>query len=274
MKIIFFGSGYYTIPIVEKLNNHGLVLVVTTEPQGEFINYLKKESINYIYSKLKDQKDIKQIEELKPDLGILASYGAIIPKEILNLFPKGILNIHPSLLPKYKGPSPVQFTILNGDKKTGTTIIKLDEKVDHGPIIFQEEISLFGNETLKNLTEKLFNLGAEMIIKIVRKIEDGLEVKETIQDSSTEIFTKKIEKKDGLINLDNPPLPDLLERMIRAFYPWPGAWFHAKLNGAERIIKLLPNKQIQVEGKNIMTFRDFENGYPDGQEILAQLSLV
>src|SRR3989344_28486 len=277
-RVFFFGSGYYTIPIVEKIKEHGLVLVVTTDPAGEFVDYLKKENIPYIYSKLKKEEDILRIKGVEPDLGILASYGAIIPREILYLFLKGILNIHPSLLPKYKGPSPVQYAILNGDTKSGTTIIKLDEKIDHGPIVEQEEIALFGNETLKNLTEKLFTIGREMIIEIVQKIEDGLPIKETKQDSFGEVFTKKITKDDGFINLDSPPAPDQLERMIRAYYPWPGVWFHAPSLArgtlANKIIKLLPQGKLQVEGKNIMSLKDFENGYPEGQEILKKLNMA
>src|SRR3990167_8072935 len=113
-RIVFFGSGYYTLPIIEKLKDEGLVLVVTTEPQGKFIDYLKKHNIPFFYSKFKNPEDIKRIEELKPDIGILASFGAFIPQKVIDLFPLGILNIHPSLLPQFKGPSPIQYTILAG----------------------------------------------------------------------------------------------------------------------------------------------------------------
>ena len=141
-RVVFFGSGYYTIPIVEKIKEHGLVLVVTTEPAGEFVDYLKKENIPYIYSKLKKEEDILRIKGVEPDLGILASYGAIIPREILYLFLKGILNIHPSLLPKFRGASPIQFNLIEEPEKLGVTIIKLDEKMDHGPIILQKEVCI------------------------------------------------------------------------------------------------------------------------------------
>ncbi len=273
-RIVFFGSGYYVIPIVEKLREHGLALVVTTEPEGEFINYLEKQTIPFIYSKLADESATKKIKELKPTLGILASYGAIIPKKVIELFPLGIFNIHPSLLPKYKGPSPVQYAILNGDKITGTTIIKLDEQIDHGPILLQQKIDLNGSETPENLTEKLFSLGADMIIKIVRKIENGLEIEEKIQDHSREIFTGKISRQSGFIKLTEPPQQPQLDRMIRAFYPWPGVWFRTDLNGRAKIIKLFPEEKIQVEGKSVMKYQDFINGYgEEGKNLLSKFTL-
>ncbi|PIT89057.1 MAG: hypothetical protein COU27_02350 [Candidatus Levybacteria bacterium CG10_big_fil_rev_8_21_14_0_10_36_7] len=271
-RIIFFGSGYYVIPIVEKLLQHNLLLVVTTEIEGKFVNYLRSNNIPFVQSKLKAPEDINKITELTPTLGILASYGAIIPTAVIDLFPNGILNIHPSLLPKYKGPSPIQYAILDGAKKTGITIIKLDDQVDHGPIILQKETSLDNTETLKNLTEKLFFSGAEMIQEIIQKLENGLSLKKKVQASIQTEFTQKIKKQDGYIDFDNPPSSIELDRKIRAFYPWPTVWFKTKLNGSEKLIKLLPHKMIQVEGKNPMNLKDFANGYSQGEEILQKLS--
>lgn len=274
-RIIFFGSGYYVIPIVEKLLERGLKLVVTTEVEGKFVTYLEKNNIPFIQSRLKDKKDIEKIEQLKPTLGVLASFGAIIPKKIIGIFPNGIFNIHPSLLPKYKGPSPVQFTILNGDKKSGTTIIKLDDKVDHGPILGQIEISLNGDETMLILTEKLFFLGASLIEKIIQKLEKGLELQEIHQDHKFEIWTQKIIKKDGSIDLNKPPGSGDLDRKIRAFFPWPGVYLTASLGGEKKYIKLFPQEKIQVEGKNAVSYKDFINGYGnDAKDILEKLKLV
>ncbi len=273
-KIVFFGSGYYVIPIVEKLLEHNLLLVVTTEVEGKFVQYLKDKQIPFIQSKLKSGEDIKKIIDLNPTLGILASFGAIIPKKIIGLFPLGILNIHPSLLPKYKGPSPVQFTILNGETSSGTTIIKLDDKVDHGPIVAQEETKLDGTETLQNLTEKLFLLGSDMITKIVQNIEKRLKIREIQQGEKNESWTKKIVREDGKIDISNSPDATLLNRKIRAFYPWPGVYLTASLAGNQKKIKLLPFGKVQVEGKKPMTYKDFINGYgKDAEEILGKLGL-
>ncbi len=278
-RIIFFGSGEYTIPVIEVLREFDLRLVVTTEKDGPFIKYLRENNIPYSNKKLTPHSSL--ITHHSPTLGVLASYGAILPKEILDLFPEGIINIHPSLLPKFKGPSPIQSTILAGETETGTTIIKLDEQVDHGPIIKQDKVSLVGDETTQGLKNALFTIGSYMIGSIIEKLEinqglslmQGETLKVTPQDHSKESFTEKITKQDGFIDFSNPPSPDELDRKIRAFFPWPTVWFKTKINGKEKLIKLFPEKQIQVEGKRIMNFKDFINGYPEGKEILKQLKL-
>ena len=274
-RIVFFGSGYYVIPIVEKLLKHNLLFVVTTEIEGKFVNYLKSNNIPFIQSKIKTSEDINKITELAPTLGILASYGAFIPQEVIDLFPLGIFNIHPSLLPKYKGPSPIQYTILNGEKEGGVTIIKLDDEIDHGPILAQKTIPLDGNETLQTLTEKLFTVGSEMIEEIVHKIENGLVIEGKEQIHKNEIFTQKIKKTDGLIDLNKVPNTEDLDRKIRAFFPWPGVYLNVSLGGKTKILKLFPQKKIQVEGKREMSYKDFINGYgKEADEILKQLSLA
>jgi methionyl-tRNA formyltransferase len=281
-RIIFFGSGEYTIPIIEVLREYDLRLVVTTETEGPFIKYLKENKIPFLSSHVKDQKDLDQLKKEEPTIGVLASYGAILPQSILDLFPEGIINVHPSLLPKYKGPSPIQSTILAGETETGTTIIKLDDQVDHGPILMQDKVSLIGDETTQGLKNALFTIGSYMIGSILEKLESsngGLtsrgetSIRLSPQDHSQETFTEKITKQDGYIDFENPPSPDELDRKIRAFYPWPTVWFKTKINGREKLIKLFPEKQIQVEGKRIMSYKDFINGYPEGKEILKQLSL-
>lgn len=273
-RIIFFGSGYYVIPIVEKLLKHNLLLVVTTEIEGQFVNYLKSKNIPFIQSKLKASEDINKITDLAPTLGILASYGAFIPQEVIDLFPLGIFNIHPSLLPKYKGPSPIQYTILNGEKEGGVTIIKLDDEIDHGPILAQKTVLLDGKETLQYLTEKLFKLGSEMIEEIVQKIENGLIIEGKEQIHKDEVFTQKIKKTDGFIDLKSIPNTEDLDRKIRAFFPWPGVYLNVSLRGKTKILKLFPQEKVQVEGKREMHYKDFINGYSEGKEILKKLNLV
>ncbi len=274
-NVIFFGSGDYVIPIVEKLKNYNLQLVITTEKTGPLTQFLQKENIPFLQSNFKNEADIQQIASLHPTIAILASYGAIIPKRVIDLFPLGILNIHPSLLPKYKGPSPIQTTILKGDTQTGVSIIKLDEQVDHGPILAQEVVQLRGDETSKSLIHSLFAKGAEMIESLLGKIEAGETLTATSQDHSKEVFTVKMSREDGFIDFHNPPSSEQLDRMIRAYYPWPGVFFTAKIGGKEKRIKLLPDKKIQIEGKREMNFKDFMNGYqPEGQQILEQLQLL
>ena len=173
VNVVFFGSSKFVIPIIEALKgNFELSLVITTDHglNNPIASYCKKYKLHYyIVMEYRKQKSeiIKITRGTKATLGILASFGVIIPNEILNIFPKGIINIHPSLLPKYCGPTPVQTAILNGDKTTGVTIIKLDEQVDHGPILAQVEEPIFENDTSESLYARLFKLGASSIVSTI-----------------------------------------------------------------------------------------------------------
>lgn len=275
-KIIFFGSGEYTIPVVKKLLNHGLDLVVTTEKTGELINFCKKNGIEFISVSSASDLTTHKSEIINHSLGVLASYGAIIPSEILNLFEHGIINIHPSLLPKHKGPSPIQYTLLNGEKTTGVTLIKLDSDVDHGPILSQKKYELKGTETTKDLLDTLFELGAEMVEELVIKLENSEKLSETPQDHSNESWSYKITKQNGFIDIKKLKANSYkLQAMIHAYYPWPGVWLKTRIKNQDKLIKLLPNNKIQVEGKNVMSYKDFENGYgKEGKEIVEKLTIA
>lgn len=233
MKVVFFGSGDFVSPVIETLKkNFDLAQIVTTQ------NELSESGV----------------------LGIIASYGRIVTKNVINSFPYGIINIHPSLLPKYRGPTPVPTAILEGEEKTGVSIIKIDEEVDHGPILIQKEEKISPEDTSETLLNRLFKIGAELLPNVIeRYIKGGIELVE--QDHNLATFTKALKKEDGFIDLENPPPPDLLDRMIRAFYPWPGVWFKTKLGEQNRIVKLLPGQKIQVSGKKPMQYKDFINGY-------------
>lgn len=273
-KIVFFGAGDFVIPVVETLRNQRLILVITTETTGKFIEYLTSNNIEFVSGRLLDEGVIKKLQALHPGVGILASYGALIPQEIIDLFPLGILNIHPSLLPKFKGPAPVPYTITAGEAETGVTIIQMDDKLDHGPIVAQERMLLQGNETSQELLELLFLKSAEMVQKIVQDINSGLKIESNPQDPNNESWSEKLEKEDGKIDLNNPPKSDELDRKIRAFYPWPGVYLTASLSGKEKKLKLLPQGRVQVEGKNPMSYSDFINGYGmEAEEILNKLQL-
>jgi len=213
--------------------------------------------------------DFKKIKELKPDLVIIASYGKIIPKDILEIPKYGCLNIHPSLLPKYRGPSPIQTTILNGDKKTGVTIILMDEKIDHGPILGQRELefSIF-NFQFSKLHNKLAELGVKLLIETIPKWIKG-EIKPKLQDESKATYTKILKRQDGKIDWSKPAQE--IERQIRAFNPWPGIFTFIKHKNKKLRVKILQAeiskdnkliiKKLQPEGKRPMTFEEFKRGY-------------
>ena len=149
----------------------------------------------------------------------------------------------------------------------------MNEKVDAGNILSQKEYELKPDETTNSLLTKLNTLGGEIIISAIEDfIKGGLKLVK--QDESKASYTKILEKKDGFVDIDNPPSSEKIDRMIRAFYPWPGVWTKWKMeNGKWKIIKLLPGQKIQVEGKNPMNHKDFLNGYPRGKSILEKLNL-
>lgn len=274
-RIVFFGTDDFVIPVLERLTSHDLVLVISNNPTGGVAKFCEKNNIPYTISNLKDVKTVEKIKALNPTVAILASYGAIIPNSVISLFPNGIINVHPSLLPKYKGPSPVQFAILHGEITTGVTIIKLDSQVDHGPVLAQQKYDMTGNKTAPELLLTLFQIGADLIDELITKLENGQTLEETMQDHSQESWSKMIKKTDGMIDINDPQTTTYkLQNMIRAYHPWPGVWFRTILNGQEKLIKLLPENKIQVEGKNIVTYKDFINGFgEEGKEIIEKLEL-
>ena len=155
------------------------------------------------------------------ELFIVAAYGKIIPNEILKIPQYGVLNIHPSLLPKWRGASPIQSAILNGDSETGVSIIKLDEQMDHGPIVAQEVIPLAPDSTYPKLHDELAKIGAKLLIESLPKYLSG-EIKPTPQDDNHATFCKQFRKDDGRVNWSRPAIE--IERMVRALNPWPSVW--------------------------------------------------
>ncbi len=209
------------------------------------------------------------------DLAIVAAYGKILTKEELNAPKYGSINIHPSLLPKYRGPSPIQEAILNGDKVSGITIIKMDEEVDHGPILYQEEMELSDKDTFDTLSKKMFLRSAEVLPEVIEDFVRG-RIQPRLQRHAIATHCNRLTRDSGYFDINNPPSPEILDRMIRAYYPWPGVWTRwfpsAKASGDKngKIVKLRPavpesgnGGVIQMEGKKAIPLRDFLNGYPD-----------
>lgn len=251
MKIVFFGTPVFVEPVIKVLDEKFDLVAVIKKP-ADFNNEF-----------------LKELVQLQADLFVVAAYGKIIPEQVLDIPRLDSINIHPSLLPKYRGPSPIQSAILAGDKKTGVTFIKMDEKVDHGPIIYQIEDDIKPDDTFESLANRLFSKAAEKIEDVIKGYEKAKYAE--LQDENQVTFTKLYKKEDGFIDLKSPPKN--LEKMIRAYHPWPGVWTKFELTGKEVIIKLLPGDKIQVEGKKPMTYKDFINGYEKGEEFLNMLDL-
>ena len=193
-------------------------------------------------------------------LSIVVAYGKIMPEEILNIPKLGSINIHYSLLPKYRGASPVESAILNGEVETGVTIQKMEYKMDSGPILAMERVSIFPDEKASDLRKRLIKIGGELLVKILPDLIEG-KTKEVSQDESQATFCKKIKKEDGLVNL-GAELPSVLYNKFRAYATWPRTFF---FQNEKRIIitdATLENNQFVIkkvlpEGKKEIDYKNF-----------------
>lgn len=274
INFAFFGTDFFAVKVLEELKNQGLLpkVVVTTidKPKGRKLVLTPTETkvwaiennIEYIEVKKLDSDFYQKLSSLNLELSIVASFGKIIPKNVLDLPKFGTINVHPSLLPKLRGPSPLQTAILEEDE-TGVSIMKLDEEVDHGPILLQEKINIEWPPYEDELASASAKLGGSMLSKVIDKILSN-ELVEIEQDHSKATFTKKIEKVDGLIDLKDSPEKNL--RKIRSFCVWPGAYFFDEDNKRIIVKKAhiedgkLVLERIIPEGKKEMSYADFLRG--------------
>lgn len=302
-KIVFFGTPRFGAVILEglakskfkpcllvtkkdRLGNRGKIAIPETKiiAQKHKIKILQKEKKDEIY---------KELKKISPDIIIVAAYSKILPENIINLPKYGSYNIHPSLLPKYRGPSPVQFAILSGDEKTGVSIFKMNEKMDEGDIIAKKEISIFPQDTSFSLLDKIAALSLSLLLETIPKIISK-DVKLEKQDDKKATYSKIIRKEDGKISWDKTAKE--IERKIRAFTPWPGVFTFWKKNDKSFLrIKIIESeaikeenfkegevfkskdkfpavkckegalilKKIQIEGKNPVSGKDFLMGNND-----------
>ncbi len=222
----------------------------------------KKLDIPVVFWKSADQI-YQKLKSSKLDLVIVAGFGEILSEKILNLPKYGILNIHPSLLPKYRGPSPVKQTILDGAKETGVTIIRLTKEVDAGPIIGELAVKLSGYEDAQVLLSALSSVGAEILLDVIPYYVTG-DLKPQEQEHKSATSTKTLNREDGLITKDDTA--ETIERKIRAFYGWPYAY---TFSDDKRILLLrshlndlgkLVLDKVKPEGKREMTYDEFKHG--------------
>lgn len=237
MKIVFFGSPVLALPSLKKLleTDHSIDLIITQpdRPSGRGKKLMpcpvKKTALDLnipYYQPLKIRKDeiaLDKIKEIEPDLNVVVAYGQIIPASIIYLPRYNSLNVHFSLLPKYRGASPVQKALLDGEAKTGITIFELNEKMDEGDILVQEEINVFPDENAAELEARLAQKGADLLIKAIAQID---KLKHRKQDHSQATYAPKIRKEDGKIDWTKNSL--CIERRVRAFTPWPSAYAFLK----------------------------------------------
>ncbi|HSW47538.1 MAG TPA: methionyl-tRNA formyltransferase [Candidatus Saccharimonadales bacterium] len=296
MKIIFFGNTRFSLIGAKIIHSKfGLSQIVTLPDRPDkkgrptpnpLKSFAIENNIPYLLVDKITHETIETISDLNPDFLIVEDYGLLLPDALLKLPKYESLNIHHSLLPKYRGTSPAPFAILSGDKITGVTVIAMNDKVDAGDILAQKEYEIKPTDTTESLLTELNKLGGGIILPVLKDYIDGV-AHPIKQDESKASYTERMSKSDGQIDINNPPDKDKLDRMIRAYYPWPGVWTTLSVKGKALRVKFLPkplslrgieedeaipsNYLIQPEGGKPMSVKDFLNGYPEMRELLRDL---
>ena len=244
MKIVYMGTPDFAVPPLAALvkNGYEVTAVVTQpdKPKGRGKTLLptpvKEEAMKHdipVYQPLKvrDPEFVETLKELAPDMIIVAAFGQIIPKEILEMTPYGCINVHASLLPKYRGAAPIQWSIINGEEVTGVTTMQMNEGLDTGDMIQKVEVPITEDETGESLHDKLAEAGAKLCVETLKCLEDKTATWEP-QGASTTAYAKMLDKNLGNINWNDPAVQ--IERLIRGLNPWPSAYTHWN----DKVIKL------------------------------------
>ncbi|MBO5522688.1 MAG: methionyl-tRNA formyltransferase [Roseburia sp.] len=299
MRVIFMGTPDFAVGTLEEIikAGHEVVLVVSQPDKAvgrsKALKYtpVKACAIEHgieVYQpeKIRETESVEYLRKYQPDIIIVVAFGQIIPRVILDMPKYGCVNVHASLLPKYRGASPIQWAVINGEKVTGVTTQRMDDGVDTGDIIMKEEVALREDETGGSLFERLAGVGAKLCVKTMEAIENGTAVY-TPQDSSQATHTAKIHKELG--SIDWTKSAEEIECLIRGLDPWPSAYTRLgdkilKIWKAEVVSKqseaapgcmvkveknrilvqtgkgMLALKEVQLEGKKRMTVEAFLNG--------------
>lgn len=280
VRFAFFGTPRFGEIVLDELRKGDMTpaLIVTApdKPKGRGLTLSPSEVKQWgvrngipvvTPSSLNDEAFIRALCDQHCDLFVVAAYGKIIPKAILELPKHGTLNVHPSLLPKFRGASPVESVILSDEQETGVTIIALDEEMDHGPILAARKYETNDWPPRgSTLTEALAHLGGALLAETIPRWIGG-ELTATPQDHACATFTKKIVKDDGLIDLSGDPLTNY--KKIRALDEWPGAFFFTERGGKRIRVRIVDAKlengaltitRIIPEGKKEMSYDDFLRG--------------
>ena len=304
MKIVYLGSGEFGVECLNALlgSAHSLELVVTASPQPSgrgrklaptpVAVWADKQSIPFVETDNVNTSEIfEKIASCKPDLILVIAFGQKIGSKLVDLSTKGTINVHGSLLPKYRGAGPINWAVINGEKQTGVSIITVAEKMDAGDIYAEVKTNIELNETAGQLHDKLAKLSAPVLIETLEKIEKG-SITAVQQDDTKASLAPKLKKSDGFIDFNEPA--EALQNKIRGFWPWPGAtcFYVSKKSGKSlrvsfattKVVKTAEKSQLAVgsvdenlnivcgkdalkivrikpAGSSVMDFSDFINGH-------------
>jgi methionyl-tRNA formyltransferase len=305
MRLVFMGTPEFAVPTLTRLIEDGhTIACVFTQPdrpsgrgnkvQPSPVKRLALENELSVYQpqKLKANEEVRLLlETLQPDACIVAAYGKILPQWLLDIPRLGCINVHASLLPKYRGAAPINWAIANGERETGITIMQMDSRMDTGPILARRSLIIGPTEIAPELSVRLANLGAELLVDTLQSVERG-KISSVPQDDREATYAPMLKKEDGVIDWQMTA-QDISNR-VRAFQPWPGSYTHAR---GQRLILLradhaegitieansatpstivaigktdltvacggstfLSVEELQIEGKKRQGARDFVNG--------------
>jgi methionyl-tRNA formyltransferase len=299
MRVVFMGSPEFAIPTLSSLVDEHQVIAVVCQPDRQAgrgrklrtpatkVFAIERKLSLFQPKRVSEPAVIEQLANLKPDLIIVVAYGQILSQDLLDVPSVGSLNLHASLLPRWRGAAPIQAAILHGDGQTGVTIMEMDAGLDTGPILSQAEIAIEPSETGASLSDKLAPLGAKLLMETLPGYAEG-SVLSTPQDETLATIAPMLQKTDGILDFGRTAIE--LERKIRAFRPWPGTYLtwndrrlavrsaHCASDGTSslgRVVKvdgfpavgtregLLVLDEVQPAGKQAMPGSAFINGSPD-----------
>jgi methionyl-tRNA formyltransferase len=273
VRTLFFGTSEVALPSLEALAQDqafAIVGIVTQpdRPAGRK-QTLEASPVKELALKLglpvlqfeqvKEPSVIQSLKDLNPTLGVVVSFGQIIPQALLDLFPLGVINVHPSLLPKYRGASPMAAAIAAGETMTGVSIMKMDALMDHGPVYHRIESPVLPTDTTPILSSRLSKEGASLLLKTLHELIENPRLPSEEQDHAKASIVRRYRKEDGLLDWQRPAA--FLERLVRAFVPWPGTYTTID----EKRLKILesavgPTTELEPETRFIT---------PDGQPAVA-----
>ncbi len=299
-RLLFMGTPEFAVPVLKALiESEDEVVAVVTQPDKPAgrgkkltpppVKRLAEETGLKVWQphKLKEEAFLKDLQALEPDAIVVAAYGKILPKVVLELPKHGCINVHASLLPKFRGAAPINWAIIAGEKETGITIMQMDEGMDTGDIILQEAIPIGPEETAGQLHDRLAHLGAKLIVEALKGLKQG-RLKPRKQPEEGVSYAPMLKKEDGF--LDFSLSAEELSRLIRGLDPWPSAYayFRGKLvklfgpSVEEQVVQAVPGeivsadeeglriatgqgvlkvKEVQVEGKKRVSVADFVHGW-------------
>jgi methionyl-tRNA formyltransferase len=269
LRIVFMGSPDFAVPILRELSSAYSVVGVITQPdrpsgRGRILipppvkSLAQELGLPWIQpEKLRSPDAMSRLQDWKPDLIVVAAYGQILRPEVLDLPPYGCLNVHASLLPRWRGAAPIQAAILSGDEQTGVTIIRMDTGIDTGPLLSQRAAPIHMEDTAATLSGRLAALGAPLLKDTIPGYLSGAIIPQP-QDDSQASYAPMLKKSDG--GLDFSLSATYLERKVRAYHPWPGAFFEwqgqplkihraSAISTADQDHSPLPGQRLVIAGK-------------------------